>query len=210
MGNTRVWKHPGLASLNLWDPQKNQGSNNSGKIRALKKIFRANFVLQTCHPNTFTFKNGCVLFWYRDVFFIVVSRWPESPFWYRDLFFGIEILHSVVQHLDCLLTGIILCMLVGASASRKLEVKEDLDTEKKIEKSRYLKRDISIPTKRVTLKNEEKISGGKIYEKSSASKSKNPRKIPDSNLISRHLVKNCLTFFRPSPCTRTWSAREVP
>ena len=32
----------------------------------------------------------------------------------------------------------------------KWEVKEDLDTEKKIEKSRYLKKDISIPTKRVT------------------------------------------------------------
>ena len=40
-----------------------------------------------------------LFFRYRDVFF-VVSGWSKSPFWYRDLFFGIEILHSVVQHLD--------------------------------------------------------------------------------------------------------------
>ena len=52
------------------------------------------------------FINGCIFFWYRDVFF-VVSRCPKSPFWYRDLFFGIEILHSVVQHL---VPGINLCV----------------------------------------------------------------------------------------------------
>ena len=92
---------------------------------------------------------GCVFFWYRDVFF-VVSRWPKSPFWYRDLFFGIEILYSVVQHLYRPLLGINLSVLLWASTSCKVEVKEDLDTEKKIEKSRYLKEDISIPTKRVT------------------------------------------------------------
>ena len=67
------------------------------------------------------------------------SRWPKSPFWHRDLFFGIEILHSAVQHLDRLLPGINLCVLSWASTSGKLVVKEDLDTEKKIEKSLYLK-----------------------------------------------------------------------
>ena len=80
----------------------------------------------------------------------MVSRWPKSPFWYRDLFFGIEILYSVVQHLYRPLLGINLSVLFWASTSCKVEVKEDLDTEKKIEKSRYLKKDISIPTKRVT------------------------------------------------------------
>ena len=92
---------------------------------------------------------GCVFFWYRDVF-LVVSRWPKSPFWYRDLLFGIEILYSVVQHLYRPLPGINLSVLFWASTSCKVEVKDDLDTEKKIEKSRYLKKDISIPTKRVT------------------------------------------------------------
>ena len=43
--------------------------------------------------------------------------------WYRDLFFGIEILHSVVQHLDHLLPGINLCVLVWGL--EKLEAKED-------------------------------------------------------------------------------------
>ena len=80
----------------------------------------------------------------------MVSRWPKAPFGYRDLFFGIEILHSVVPHLDRLLPGINLSMFFGASTSCNLEVKEDLDTEKKIEKSRYRKKDISMPTKRVT------------------------------------------------------------
>ena len=96
-------------------------------------------------------KKGCVFFWYRDVF-LVVSRWPKSPFWYRDLFFGIEILYSVVQHLYRPLPGINLSVLFWASTSCKADVKDDLDTEKKIEKSRYLKKDISIPTKRVTQK----------------------------------------------------------
>ena len=92
---------------------------------------------------------GCIFFWYRDVFF-VVSRWPKSPFWYRDLLFGIEILHSVVQHLDCL--GINPCVLFGPRhpVHWKSKKKKDLDTEKKIEKSRFPKKDISIPTKRVT------------------------------------------------------------
>ena len=76
----------------------------------------------------------------------MVSRWPKSPFWYRDLFFGIEILHSVVPF-----PGMNLSLLFRALTSCKEEVKEDLETEKKIEKSRYLKKDISIPTKRVTL-----------------------------------------------------------
>ena len=58
--------------------------------------------------------------------------------------FGIEILHSVLQYLDRLLPGIKVCVLFWASTSCKLEVKEDLDTEKKIEKSRYPKKDISI------------------------------------------------------------------
>ena len=61
-------------------------------------------------------------------------------------FFGIEILYSVVQHLYRPLLGINLCVLLWASTSCKVEVNEDLDAEKKIEKSRYLKKDISIPT----------------------------------------------------------------
>ena len=54
-------------------------------------------------------------------------------------FLGIEILHSVVQLLDHLLPWIIPCMLFWVSTSCKLEVKEDLYTEKKIKKSRFLK-----------------------------------------------------------------------
>ena len=80
------------------------------------------------------------LFFGIEMSFFVVSRWPKSPFRYRDLFFAIEILHCVAQHLDCLLPGINLCVLFWASTSCKLEVREDLDTEKKIEKSRYLKK----------------------------------------------------------------------
>ena len=79
----------------------------------------------------------------------MVSRWPKSPVWYRDLLFGIEILHSVVQHLDRLPPGINLCALFWASTSCKLEVIEDVDTEKKTEKTRYLTKDVPIPTKRV-------------------------------------------------------------
>ena len=66
---------------------------------------------------------GCIFFWYRDVFF-VVSRWPKSPFRYRDLFFGIEILHSVVQHLDCLLSGINQCVPFWPSTSCKWRSKK--------------------------------------------------------------------------------------
>ena len=47
-------------------------------------------------------------------------------------FFGIEILHSAVQHRDRLLPGITLCVLFWASTSCMFEVKEDLNTEKKI------------------------------------------------------------------------------
>ena len=99
----------------------------------------------------YTQKKRVHLFWYQDVFF-VVSRCPKSPFWYRDLFFGIAILHSVFQHLDCPHPGINLCVLFWSSTSCKVEVNEDLDAEKNIKKSRYLKKDISIPTKRVTHK----------------------------------------------------------
>ena len=63
--------------------------------------------------------------------------------WYRDLFLGIEILHSVVHHLDRLLPGMNPCMLFWASISCKLEVK-------KISTLKRRKNDISIPTKRVT------------------------------------------------------------
>ena len=86
------------------------------------------------------------LFWYRDVFFWLL-RWPKSPCWYQDLFFGLKILHSVVQHLDRLLPGINQCFF-WTSTSCKLEVQDDVDTEKKIQISRYPKKDISIPTKR--------------------------------------------------------------
>ena len=78
--------------------------------------------------------------------------------WYRGglgLLFGIEIsflvsrsLHSVVQYPDRRLPGINPRMVFWASTSCKLEVK-NLDAAKKIEKSRYPKKDISIPTKRV-------------------------------------------------------------
>ena len=85
------------------------------------------------------FEMGASCFDIEMVFFVVL-RWPKSPFWYRDLFFGIEILHSVVQHLDRLLPGINLCVLFWASTCCKLEV----------QKSRYQKEDrkISIPKKR--------------------------------------------------------------
>ena len=76
---------------------------------------------------------------------------------------GIELLCSAVQHLHRLLLGIKLiinpCMHFWASTSCKLEVKKDLDTEKKIEKSRYPKKDISTPTKIVTLLSETQHAG---------------------------------------------------
>ena len=69
-------------------------------------------------------------------------RIEMSFLWYRgglSLLFSIEIsfsvsrsLHSVVQHLDCLLPRINQCALFGASTPCKMEVKEDLDTTKKI------------------------------------------------------------------------------
>ena len=67
-----------------------------------------------------------------EMSFFVASRWPKSPFWYQDFFFGIENLRSVVQHLHRPLPGINQCMLIWASTSWKLEVEEDLDTEKKM------------------------------------------------------------------------------
>ena len=57
--------------------------------------------------------------------------------------FGNEILPSVVQHLDRLLPGINLYVLFWASTSCTLKVKEDVDTEKKIELSRHLKKKTS-------------------------------------------------------------------
>ena len=77
---------------------------------------------------------------YGEAFLTPVEGQRCPNFWYRDLFFGIEILHSVVQHLDRPLPGINLSVLFWASTSCKVEVKEDLDIEKKIEKSRYLKK----------------------------------------------------------------------
>ena len=56
---------------------------------------------------------GSVFFEYGDVFF-VVSRWPKSPLLASKSLFGIEILHSVVRHLDRLLPGINLCVLIWA------------------------------------------------------------------------------------------------
>ena len=85
------------------------------------------------------FKIGCTFFWYRDIFF-VVSRWPESPFWYRDLFFGIEILHSLGQHLDHLLPGINPCKFFGPRHPAK--------SKSKISRCRKEDRKISIPQKR--------------------------------------------------------------
>ena len=42
--------------------------------------------------------------WYRGGLSLICG--VEISLWYRDLFFGIEILRSVVQHLDRLLPGI--------------------------------------------------------------------------------------------------------
>ena len=71
----------------------------------------------------------------------VVSRWIKSPFlvsrslfWYRDSAFCSSTSRSF-------LPGINLCALFWALTSCKSEVQEDLDTPKK---------DISIPTERVT------------------------------------------------------------
>ena len=74
---------------------------------------------------------------------------PSLLFGIEISFFGIEILHSVVQHLDRLLPGINPCVSFGASTSCSGD-RENLDTKKNIEKSRCPKKDISIPTKRVT------------------------------------------------------------
>ena len=65
-------------------------------------------------------------------------------------FFGIEILHSLVQHLDRLLPGINLYVLFWASTSCKLEVKKISVPKRRSQKCRYPKKDISILTKRVT------------------------------------------------------------
>ena len=62
----------------------------------------------------------------------MVSRWPKFLFWYRDLFFGIEILHSVVQHLDHLHPGVNLCVPFLGPRHPVIGVEEDVDTEKKL------------------------------------------------------------------------------
>ena len=82
-----------------------------------------------------------------EISFFVVSRWPKSPFWYRDFVLGIEILRSVVQRRDRLLPGMNPCVLLGFDILC-IGGQKDLNTEKKIETSRYPKRDISIPTKK--------------------------------------------------------------
>ena len=69
-------------------------------------------------------------------------------FWYRDLLFGIEILHSVVQHLDRPLPGISPSVLLWALTSCKMEVKKFRYRKEDRKKTRYLKKDISIPTSR--------------------------------------------------------------
>ena len=57
-----------------------------------------------------------------------------SFLWYRSTsLLGIEILHSVVRHRDRLLPGINPCLFFWALTSCKNEIKEDRDTEKKIE-----------------------------------------------------------------------------
>ena len=88
-----------------------------------------------------------VYFWYRDVFFCGIEVAQVSFLVSRSLFLVSRSLHSVVQHLDCLLLWINKCVLFWASTSCKImEVKEDLDAKKKIKKSRYPRKDISIPT----------------------------------------------------------------
>ena len=74
-------------------------------------------------------------------------RWPEAPFWYRDLLFGIEILRSAFccwtsrsssswdQPVRAFL-GLAIC---------KLEVRAGLNTEKKINKSRYQLKEVTPP-----------------------------------------------------------------
>ena len=100
--------------------------------------------------------------WYRSGLSLLFGI--EISFLVSRSLFGIEILHSVVQHLDALLPRINQCVLFRASTSCKMEVKEDLDTEKKTKKSRYPKKDISIPTKRVT-----RAKGGEILRSIGAS-----------------------------------------
>ena len=132
--------------------------------------------------------NGCVFFWYRDVFF-VVSRWPKSPFWYRDLFFGIEILHSVVHHLDCLLPGVNPCVLFLGLDILRIGRSKDLDTEKKIKKSRYPKQDITIPTKRVTLKYLNCLGkSGKDGQPASITSCENPLQLRDAKLARNYHI----------------------
>ena len=93
---------------------------------------------------------GCVFFGI-EMSFLVVSRWPKSLFlvarslfWYRDSAFCCSASRSSSSWDQPV-------RAFWASTSCPLEVKEDLDTEK-MKESRYLKKDISIPTKRVTLK----------------------------------------------------------
>ena len=88
---------------------------------------------------------------------VLVSRCPFL--WYRgglSLLFGIEISFFGVDSAFCCSTSRSSSSwdqpvrALSASTSCKLEVKKDLDTEKKINKSRYPNKDISIPSKRVT------------------------------------------------------------
>ena len=84
-----------------------------------------------------TFLEGASFLVSRCLF--VLSRWPSSPFWYRDLFLVSRFCILLFSIQSRLLHGISLCVPFWASTSCKLEVKEDLDNVKKIEKSRCRK-----------------------------------------------------------------------
>ena len=103
--------------------------------------------------------NRCT-FWVSRCLF-VVSRWPKPLFWYRDLLFGIEILHSVVQHLDRLLPGINPCVFLWPRHSVHWRSKGSR-CRKEDRQISILNKGISIPSKRVT-RSKPGITGRPIF-----------------------------------------------
>ena len=85
---------------------------------------------------------GAVRFFeYRDVFFVVSRRPMSLPLLVSRSFLASRfciLLFSLYRSSSSVLINP--CVLFWASTSCKLELKEDLDTEKKIEKSRYPKK----------------------------------------------------------------------
>ena len=126
----------------FFPPQKGPNSQKKGVYKPVRE--------PTPFAGEVTAENGCVFFLVSRCLFcgievaqvsFLVSR---SLFWCRDSVFCCSASISSSSWDQPV-------RAFWASTSCKMEVKEDLDTEKKIEKSRNLKKDISIPTKRVTL-----------------------------------------------------------